>query len=46
MYDQPREPAPPERIVPNTHSDQQWADYPAPTRRSLLTGAAAAGRRS
>src|SRR5262245_8584250 len=42
MSDQPLEPAPPERIVPNTEIDQQWADYLAPTRRNLFTGAGAA----
>jgi len=42
MSDQPREPEQPERIVPNTDIDQQWADWLAPTRRNLLYGAGAA----
>jgi len=33
---------PNERIVKNTEIDQQWADWLAPTRRSLLFGAGAA----
>jgi len=32
----------PERIVPNTEIDQQWADFLAPTRRNLIYGAGAA----
>ncbi|QJW94973.1 DOPA 4,5-dioxygenase family protein [Frigoriglobus tundricola] len=42
MSDEPQEPAPPDRTVPNTEVDQQWADWLAPTRRNLLYGAGAA----
>lgn len=43
MSSRSKDPDPSERIVQNTELDQQWADWLAPTRRSVLCGAGAAG---
>ena len=42
MSDEIQQPDPHRQIVQNTEIDQKWADWLAPTRRSLLYGAGAA----